>query len=335
MQRASDTNPFSSFAEAARAVLEHLQASIGFDLWMVTRIEGEDWIVLQAVDRGDNVNESGVPEGSVFRWTDSYCARMVLGQGPRIAPRADDVPAYREAPLGDQLPIGAYVGVPLHFPDGRLFGTLCAFHPEPRPQEVAERLPEIELFARLLSGLLQAEISSSHYDRRAERAQLEELTDELTGLFNRRGWDRLLEAEEARCRRYGHPASLFSFDVDDLQLGTDSHGSAKSDEFLKRVAKTIKGTVRGVDVVARLGDHEFGLLAIECDALGSKVLQARLEKALADADLAVSIGVATSRTDRSFASSWERAEQARCSNGRQHQACDAAADPTAVATATV
>ena len=65
-----------NFETAAQAVLAYLQALVGFDLWMVTRTEGNDWIVLQASDRG-----YGIQEGDMFTWADSFCSRMIQGQG--------------------------------------------------------------------------------------------------------------------------------------------------------------------------------------------------------------------------------------------------------------
>ena len=108
--------------------------------------------------------------------------------GPCIAPRADDIASYAQAPIGQQVPIGAYVGVPLQWKDGRLFGTMCAIHPQPRPDSISQKLHLVELCARLLSSILQAEIRADEQQRLAERAKLEAMTDELTGLYNRRGW---------------------------------------------------------------------------------------------------------------------------------------------------
>ena len=101
-------SPFSDFESAAREVLSFLHRQLGFKLWMFTRIEGEDLIMLQVEDHGYNVTE-----GSVFCWSDSFCSRMVRGEGPSIAPRVSKIPAYVEAPIGKQVTIGAYVGIPI------------------------------------------------------------------------------------------------------------------------------------------------------------------------------------------------------------------------------
>jgi len=110
---------FSNFEEAVQAVLESLHERLGFQLWMFTRVEGEDWIVLEAVDYGYSVKS-----GNVFHWSDSFCSRMVRGEGPRVAPNSQQIQAYVEAPIGQQVDISAYIGIPLCHADGTLFGTL-------------------------------------------------------------------------------------------------------------------------------------------------------------------------------------------------------------------
>src|SRR5262245_6453658 len=130
------THPFPDFGAAASGVLGFLQARLGFDLCMVTRVDGDDWIVIELADRGYDVKQ-----GAVHRWSDTLCSRMVLGQGPHVAPRAASIPAYAEAPLGRQLRIGAYLGVPLTRADGSLYGTLCAIHPFPLPENIESELP--------------------------------------------------------------------------------------------------------------------------------------------------------------------------------------------------
>ena len=113
----SNLVPFESFEKASRSVLSLLHQRLGFDLWMMTRTDGQDWIVLQVEDHGYKVKE-----GSVFRWADSFCSQMVLGLGPRVAPCAQEIPTYAAAPIGQQVAIGAYIGVPIQNSDGSLFG---------------------------------------------------------------------------------------------------------------------------------------------------------------------------------------------------------------------
>ena len=153
---ASPLTPFRDFHAAAQAVLSHLHERLGFDLWTVSRLDGADSIILVAEDHG-----YGIREGHVFRWSDSFCSRMVARHGPRIAPDSDRVRAYAGAPLRRTLQIGAYIGVPLEGPDGALLGTLCAIHPTPLPCAVRNEQSLVELQARLLSTLLVGELGTS------------------------------------------------------------------------------------------------------------------------------------------------------------------------------
>jgi diguanylate cyclase len=281
-----DLQAFSNFSSAASAVLSFLQERTGFDLWMVTRKEADDWIVLDAQDKS-----YGIKAGKVFRWTDSLCSRMVEGEGPQFAPNIDAVNAYADAPITNQIAIGAFIGVPLARADGTLFGTLCGMHPKPASADLERELPTVKLLAQLLSNLLISELATQDQTRRAERAEADLLTDSLTGLFNRRGWDSLLASEESRCKRYGNPACVLSVDLDDLKVVNDTQGHARGDELLKTAAEILRTSKRQQDIAARIGGDEFALLAIECDTAGGDALVARLLEAFTQAGVRASIGM--------------------------------------------
>jgi diguanylate cyclase (GGDEF)-like protein len=86
-------------------------------------------------------------------------------------------------------------------------------------------------------------------------------TDLLTGLANRRTFDRVLELELARAARQGTPLSVAIFDVDDIEGITATHGGSASDDVLRRVASVLADSVRLVDTVGRYGGDEFALVA--------------------------------------------------------------------------
>lgn len=273
------------FQSASTEVLAYLHERFGFGLWMVTRTEGHDWIVLCAEDHGYSVNS-----GDVFQWADSFCSRMVVGLGPRIAPRSADIPAYVEAPIGQQVPISAYIGIPLRKSDGELFGTLCAIDPVPQPAELVNELAQIELMARLLESVLESEFKANQESRRAERAEAQAMTDSLTGLFNRRGWDTLLAAEETRCRQFAHPAAILSIDLDGLKQRNDTEGHGSGDCLLQETAQILLDNLRSSDIVARVGGDEFLILAIECHQTGAVDVAERLNEALAHQGISASLG---------------------------------------------
>lgn len=292
------------FEASCQAVLAFLHRRMGFDLWMVTRTAGDDWIVLQSEDHG-----YGVEPGTVFRWADSFCSEMVKGNGPRIAPRSQDVPAYREAPIGREVQIKAYVGLPLTYKDGSLFGTLCAIHPSVQPASIVAEQELVELLGALLSTILQADLKAIDEARNAERLQTESLTDALTSTYNRRGWDRFLASEEERCRRYGHPAAVLIVDLDELSVVNDTQGHAAGDAIITSAGSALRRAARSLDIVARLGGDEFGILSTECDRAGGEALLKRVRTALSNANVKASVGLAMRNPSLGIQGAWEAADQ--------------------------
>jgi diguanylate cyclase (GGDEF)-like protein len=278
--------PLEGFRQASEQVLDFLQTRHRFGLWMVTRTVGESWVALTAFDRG-----YGVVDGDLFRWSDSLCSRMVRGEGPRVAPDVSEVPSYRNAPIARQLHIGAYVGVPLLGPDGELFGTLCGIDPLSKSPELIDDRPLFELQARLLSTILAAELHAVEEARRAERAESEASLDPLTGVLNRRGWERMLVAEEARAARYGDTVAVLVADLDGLKSTNDLHGHQAGDQQLKTVAAALSDKLRASDVLARLGGDEFAVLLPDTDTTGATLLAGRLSADLDRMGVPVSIGV--------------------------------------------
>ncbi len=287
-----DQAAFSDFPSAATAVLQFLQGRLGFHLWMVTRAVGEDWVILSAADTG-----YGVESGDVFKWSDSFCSRMVAGVGPRVAPRSQEVPCYADAPIGHQISIRAYIGVPLTRADGTLFGTLCAVDPDEQNDEILAEQPMVELLAQLLSTVLERDLEAAQSERRSQQLEDLALLDGLTGLPNRRAWDGALAREEQRCLRFGHPAVVVSIDLDGLKHTNDTHGHEAGDALLRRAAKALHSAIRAHDTAARTGGDEFALLAAECAAEDVDALVARVTAAFAEAGIEASIGFGARRPD--------------------------------------
>ena len=291
------------FAGASREVLAFLHQRIGMDLWMVSRADNEDWVVLAAEDHGYDVKQ-----GDVFRWADTFCSRMVRDEGPRVAPRVHDVPAYATLPFARQLPIGAYVGVPLCDAQGHLFGTLCGLNPHPMPASLVQEQPMVEVLGDMLSGLLSAELNTSAMVREAEAARSEALTDDLTGLANRRGWETALAAEEERCRRYGATACVVAIELDGLKSPGVSRAARDAyDAVLVRAAQALRQTVRKPDTLARLDDDRFVVLGVECTTAEAMALLRRLEQGVQGAELSAALGMAMRNRSSGLFDTFERA----------------------------
>lgn len=294
----------SSFTSAARAILSFLHQQLGFDLWMLTRVAGNEWVVLQTEGRHPDIAPN-----KVYRWSDSFCSEMAKGNGPRVAPQSDLVPAYAKSPIGRELQVKAYIGSPLVGIDGRLFGTLCAIHPAPLPESLVHAQAMVDLFGQLLSTILQLELKATDAIRQTERLAIEALTDTLTKTYNRRGWDRLLSSEEERCSRFGHPAAVLVIDLNGLKRINDTQGHASGDSLIMRAAASLRRATRASDVVARLGGDEFGILAVECDRDYSDILLQRIRAVLAEDNVSASVGMAMRTPSLGLAHAWSEADQ--------------------------
>ncbi len=102
------------------------------------------------------------------------------------------------------------------------------------------------------------------------------LTDELTGLYNRRGFLALAERQLKLARRSGYGLLLFFGDVDGMKGINDTWGHAEGDMALMRTGEILSQTFRDSDVVARFGGDEFAALAIEASDHGEAAITARL-----------------------------------------------------------
>jgi diguanylate cyclase (GGDEF)-like protein len=111
--------------------------------------------------------------------------------------------------------------------------------------------------------------------------QRQAVTDELTGLVNRRGFLDALRMEIARAERLGGPVSVLLLDLDDFKLINDRFGHHGGDEVLQAFANVIRAHSRDVDVAARLGGEEFAVLLPETELRGAAAGAERLCAALA------------------------------------------------------
>jgi diguanylate cyclase (GGDEF)-like protein/PAS domain S-box-containing protein len=102
----------------------------------------------------------------------------------------------------------------------------------------------------------------------ADRARHDALTDELTGLPNRRMFDAALRTRLENMARYGWQFGLLVVDIDNFKDVNDLHGHAVGDAVLVGLAKTIQGAVRAGDMVARWGGEEFAVLVEASEAGG-------------------------------------------------------------------
>ena len=190
----------------------------------------------------------------------------------------------------------SFVSVPVLVDDEARGVLNVADHADGRPFEEAD-LQLLEILAGHIGACLVQQEQGEALQRLAE-------TDPLTWLFNRRHFDKRLEAETNRAVRAEHLLALLMIDVDRFKSINDRLGHRVGDQVLKGVASAIKQAVRLYDVPTRYGGDEFAIILPEADTdVAARVARRIFEKLEAVAlpaemrdigmKIGLSIGVAT------------------------------------------
>ncbi|HJU88245.1 MAG TPA: sensor domain-containing diguanylate cyclase [Gemmatimonadaceae bacterium] len=136
---------------------------------------------------------------------------------------------------------------------------------------------EVELLWQL-STIIVGVLEATH---QLERLEESALTDALTGLPNRRSFDRRLVQHLAESDRYGHATSLVLLDIDHFKKVNDTHGHQGGDAVLRQVAKVVNSGVRlPIDMCARFGGEELAILLPQTGLAGAVEMAERLRLAV-------------------------------------------------------
>lgn len=134
-------------------------------------------------------------------------------------------------------------------------------------------IPEPELTPRVRDAImrLMGEVDQLRNELNRTRHRLAELErladrDTLTPLYNRRAFVRELSRAMAHVERYNRPSCLIYFDLNGLKEINDKYGHAAGDAALIQVGQILLDNTREVDVIARLGGDEYGVILSETDA---------------------------------------------------------------------
>ncbi len=181
-------------------------------------------------------------------------------------------------------------------------------------REVSQVSSELSHSLRRKEGELEELVDS------IKQVEMLALTDDLTRLANRRAWEKRLEAEFTRYKRYRHPCSVALGDLDDFKQINDRYGHLVGDQALKEVAQILDNSLRTVDFVARYGGEEFTLLMpdtnlgearLVCDRLRQRIDETRFTVRGQDIKITMSFGIACfHESDPGPNAALERADQA-------------------------
>ena len=217
----------------------------------------------------------------------SFCQHVVATAAPLVVEdaRADPVLCSNLAIV--DLDVIAYAGFPIISPGDHVLGSLCAIDRVPR------RWTDAQLDA--LADI--AVLVGSELERRdlLTRLATEARTDALTGLSNRRAWQEELFAAVRSANRLGYPLAVVLLDIDHFKSFNDRFGHPAGDAALRELGARWTAQVRDIDLLARIGGEEFGLVLPGCGAAAALAIVRRLLGDTPDG-LTASAGI-VSRTD--------------------------------------
>lgn len=135
-------------------------------------------------------------------------------------------------------------------------------------------------------GILPMIILGRKYDNLYEKFKEFSIIDPLTELFNRREFERRINEEILRARRYKYPLSIVMCDIDWFKIYNDTYGHLKGDEILKNIAYILRENIqRKGDFVARYGGEEFVIILPYTDERGAYKVCERIKNALENLNL--------------------------------------------------
>jgi diguanylate cyclase (GGDEF)-like protein len=205
---------------------------------------------------------------------------------PLVIPDTARDPRYSHF-KGQHLMDGAFACVPM-LAGKRLVGLFHVL----RPGAASITDPDV----RLLSSLASYAALAIAHAQAGMRLQAMTVTDDLTGVANRRALMERTREEVERSTRHHHPLAALMIDLDHFKRVNDDLGHLVGDDVLRRVAACLRDGVRRVDMVARYGGEEFVVLLPETGRDDAVLVAEKLRAAVAALDLphklTISVGVA-------------------------------------------
>ncbi|WP_461607370.1 sensor domain-containing diguanylate cyclase [Aeromonas rivipollensis] len=237
-----------------RPLLEMLEAVTGLESTYLTQIDVEQGT--QSIRYAKNANEVAglqIPEGITVDWSDTLC-RRAIDEGRMFTDNVAE--CWGDSDAARIMGIRTYLSSPVRTPSGSLYGTLCAASAERKPF-VAGSEQLIGFFARLIAEHVEREQLLQQLQQANQELARQALSDPLTGLPNRRALMQELTRLFSLSERAGHPVLIAFIDLDGFKQINDTHGHEAGDKLLITMAQQLSATLRGGDLLARVGGDEF------------------------------------------------------------------------------
>jgi diguanylate cyclase (GGDEF)-like protein len=248
-------------------------------------------------------DRTGLGRWALARWNGSGVATQIASYG---TVEAEGLPTGTAPGAADGQPT---VRLPVAGLDGRPLAVLSGFGNHPVPAAVDADDPLLATVVHLIGALLARQLWWTLTARHTVLPPPEEsLRDPVTGIGNRRWWDRELGAEERRCQCYGSRAGVVLIDLVGTTRFNTTYGRSAGDLRLRETARLLASQVRRFDRVARVGADEFAILLVETGVEEVEPIVDRLTRAMDAAALPATTTWAVRDGGVSLRAAWTAAE---------------------------
>lgn len=191
----------------------------------------------------------------------SFCGHAITQTEPMVIRDARIDPRFSDNPMVlCDTPVIFYAGMPVHHHEGHPVGTLCIFDDKPRdmsPHDI-DNLKDLAYLVDMVLLLRFAQFSQKRLLRSLDEAVRQSMIDPMTGLWNRRGLEEILDRELApEGVPLPEPCGILLCDIDHFKCVNDTHGHLIGDEVIISIAEMLKTHLRENDIIARVGGEEF------------------------------------------------------------------------------
>lgn len=288
--------------KALNSILSLLKHEIDLDLWMVTRVVDDDWIMLSTTD-----NTYGVKPDDVISWSTSVCSRMVSTSGPNIVSSIDQVDSYASAPITKDLKFKSYIGYPLSDQNGDVIGTLCAIDGQEQAPSLDTKNALLQDFVAVVETLMQQDIELQRLNTLVKEYRQQATSEEELGLPNEDAFTDIATLQKNLLRGSGTPLAIVHIKIIKF-MQTSSNEPAQKDALLL-ARDTLMTFIRDEDVLCKLKGDNFGILLMN---VNSKQLTSTIVSILRDlqrASLKVNVGAHICGQNESIVEAIDKAKQ--------------------------
>jgi len=143
-------------------------------------------------------------------------------------------------------------------------------------EAIAQETDNVIMNDLMLEMIKRNALLNAELEHKLEEIRLLSVTDQLTGLYNRRKFLDMLHNEIKRVQRYNRPFAIIMLDIDHFKSVNDTYGHDVGDFVLRELSHIVRNTLRSSDTFARWGGEEFMILLPEITAEGASILAEKL-----------------------------------------------------------